>query len=56
MDYVSAVKILTKSDYEDEIQFKWRRVVTSFFEKFLISGLWTINGLSRILRVQGNRF
>ena len=29
MEYVGIVfKILTKTDFEDEIQFKWRRVLT----------------------------
>ena len=47
--------ILTKTDFEDEIQFKWGRVVTSCIEKFLILGLWTRNGSSKGLVLQGNR-
>ena len=46
--------ILIKTDFEDKIQFKWGRVVTSSFEKFLISELWTIDGTSKGLGLQGN--
>ena len=30
---------LTKTNFEDKIQFNWGRVVTSGFDKFLILGL-----------------
>ena len=56
MEYVDVVsEIVNETNFKDEIQFKWGRVVTSRFEKFLILGFWIINGSSKGLGLQGNR-
>ena len=46
------VEEVVRNYFEDKIYFKWGRVVTSYFKKFLISGLWTINGSSKGLELQ----
>lgn len=45
MEYFGVVsEIRIDTDFNDEIKFKWGRFVTSYFEKFLILELLTING------------
>ena len=48
-------EILIKTNFKDEIQLKWGRVVKSSFEKFFfISGWWTVNESSKGIGLQGN--
>ena len=47
---------IARSDFEDEIQLNWGRVITSCFEKLPISGIMCINGLSQGPELQGFGF